>query len=48
MHFTVETQNRVRDWIAPGDITIDATAGNGFDTLFLADAVGPNGLVYEY
>ena len=46
MHFTVETQNRVRDWIAPGDITIDATAGNGFDTLFLADAVGPNGLVY--
>lgn len=46
MHFTVEAQNRVRDWIAPGDIAIDATAGNGFDTLFLANAVGPNGLVY--
>jgi len=46
MHFTVEAQNRVRDWIAPGDITIDATAGNGFDTLFLANAVGPDGRVY--
>ncbi|MFN7626850.1 MAG: class I SAM-dependent methyltransferase, partial [Pirellula sp.] len=46
MHFTVEAQNRVQDWIAPGDITIDATAGNGFDTLFLAKAVGPDGLVY--
>lgn len=46
MHFTVEAQNRVQTWIVPGDIAIDATAGNGFDTLFLANAVGTNGLVY--
>ena len=31
--------------IAPGDLVIDATAGNGFDTVFLAKAVGPSGKV---
>lgn len=31
--------------IAPGDLAIDATAGNGHDTVFLARAVGPAGRV---
>lgn len=31
-----------------GDITIDATAGNGHDTLFLAQHVAPSGLVYSF
>lgn len=31
--------------IVPGDLVIDATAGNGHDTLFLAQAVGPTGRV---
>lgn len=31
--------------IRPGDTVIDATAGNGHDTLFLAEAVGPDGHV---
>lgn len=34
--------------IEPGDIAIDATAGNGNDTLFLAQLVGPDGRVYSF
>lgn len=30
------------------DIVIDATAGNGHDTLFLAESVGPYGKVYAF
>ncbi len=33
---------------ASGDIVIDATAGNGHDTLFLAQRVGPLGQVYAF
>lgn len=32
--------------LRPGDVAVDATAGNGHDTLFLAQAVGPSGTVY--
>ena len=32
--------------IKTGDIVVDATAGNGNDTLFLAEHVGENGHVY--
>ena len=46
MHFTVEAQNIVSNFLCPGDIAIDATAGNGFDTLFLTEAVGDSGMVY--
>lgn len=31
--------------LRPGDIAIDATVGNGHDTLWLAELVGDNGLV---
>ena len=31
-----------------GDIVIDATAGNGYDTLFLAELVGQTGHVYSF
>lgn len=34
--------------VSPGDIVIDATLGNGHDTVFLADLVGPNGRVYGF
>ena len=34
--------------IHPGDRVIDATMGNGHDTEFLCDAVGPGGLVYAF
>ena len=31
-----------------GDSVIDATCGNGFDTLFLSGLVGPGGMVYAF
>ena len=34
--------------IEPGDIAVDATAGNGHDTLFLAELVGDDGYVYAF
>jgi tRNA1(Val) A37 N6-methylase TrmN6 len=38
----------IRDILHPGDIAIDATVGNGHDTLFLAEQVGPSGQVYGF
>ena len=35
----------LRECITPGDLAVDATAGNGHDTCFLADAVGTAGRV---
>lgn len=32
----------------PGAVAVDATMGNGFDTLFLCNAVGENGRVYGF
>ncbi|MBM4762638.1 class I SAM-dependent methyltransferase [Bacillus sp. B15-48] len=34
--------------VAEGDIVVDATVGNGHDTLFLAQLVGPNGKVFGF
>ena len=34
--------------LKPGDSVIDATMGNGHDTLFLAEQVGPEGHVYAF
>jgi hypothetical protein len=34
--------------IKPGDVVIDATVGNGYDTEFLARCVGPEGKVYGF
>ena len=34
--------------IQPGDTVVDATMGNGHDTLFLCEAVGPSGRVYAF
>lgn len=38
----------IRDILHPGDIAIDATVGNGHDTLFLAEQVTPSGHVYGF
>lgn len=49
MEQLTETVHRILSVaLKPGDIAIDATAGNGHDTLFLANAVGPMGLVYAF
>ena len=34
--------------VQPGDTVIDATMGNGHDTAFLCEAVGPSGHVYAF
>ena len=34
--------------LRPGDTAVDATAGNGHDTLFRAQAVGPAGTIYAF
>lgn len=34
--------------VVPGDIVVDATAGNGNDTAFLAELVGDEGKVYAF
>lgn len=38
----------IRNLLRPGDVAIDATVGNGHDTLFLAEQVGPSGRVYGF
>lgn len=34
--------------VQPGDVAVDATMGNGHDTLVLAQCVGENGKVYAF
>ncbi|MDG0791631.1 SAM-dependent methyltransferase [Cohnella ginsengisoli] len=41
-------QRLVSERIAPGATVVDATAGGGVDTLFLARTVGPGGRVYAF
>lgn len=43
--FSHALMNQVVD---PGDTVIDATVGNGHDTVYLAKLVGPRGLVYGF
>lgn len=41
-------QTLLKSSITEGDIAVDATAGNGHDTLFLAQLVGDDGFVYAF
>lgn len=43
-----QAQRLVAEALKPGDIAIDATAGGGVDTLFLAQAAGRSGKVYAF
>jgi predicted methyltransferase len=45
---TALAQEILRPLIQPGDLVIDATAGNGYDTVFLAECVGPGGRVLAF
>ena len=42
------THNLLKNKIFPGDIAIDATVGNGYDSLFLVEQVSPSGLVFGF
>lgn len=41
-------QTLMRMSLEEGDIAVDATAGNGHDTVYLAELVGPKGFVYAF
>ncbi|PTQ51544.1 MAG: SAM-dependent methyltransferase [Hydrogenibacillus schlegelii] len=44
-----ELAHRILDRaLRPGDRAVDATAGSGRDTVFLAERVGPSGVVYAF
>ncbi len=45
---TALAQALLRPLIREGDLVIDATAGNGHDTLFLAECAGPSGRVLAF
>ncbi|MGI6731782.1 MAG: class I SAM-dependent methyltransferase [Anaerovoracaceae bacterium] len=38
----------ISSYISPGDIAVDATCGNGKDTLYLCQLVGSQGKVYAF
>ncbi len=50
MHLSVTeiVHDLVRPHVQPGDAALDGTAGNGHDTLFLAQCVGPTGRVFAW
>lgn len=41
-------QQSIAEILRPGDVAIDATVGNGHDTVFLARQVGTTGTVYGF
>lgn len=46
MRLTEQAHHRVAEVIGEGDLAVDATAGNGHDTLWLARCVGARGHVW--
>ena len=48
IRLTEKTHQELKKIIKPGDYVIDATAGNGHDTLFLVEQTGPSGHVYAF
>jgi predicted methyltransferase len=43
-----QANDLVRRVLKPGDLAVDATVGNGHDTVFLAECVGPRGRVIGF
>lgn len=48
MRPTIHAHQVVRDTVRDGETVVDATAGNGYDTLFLANTVGSEGRVVAF
>ncbi len=48
MRVTERAHEAVRGVLSAGETAIDATVGNGHDTLFLAECVGPGGMVIGF
>ncbi len=45
---TRRAHQAIRETLMPGELAIDATAGNGFDALALCEAVGATGTVWAF
>ncbi len=43
-----QAHNNITNYLSEGNIAVDATMGNGFDTLFLAKQIGEFGKVYSF
>ena len=43
-----QARDLINSALTPGDTAVDATVGNGHDTLFLAECVGPTGRVVGF
>lgn len=48
MRLTEQVHHHLKQILHPGDYAIDATTGNGHDTLFLAQCVGKAGKVFAF
>lgn len=48
IRLTERARERISEVLRPGDLAVDATAGNGHDTLFLSQAVGGQGCVIAF
>lgn len=48
LRLTELAQSAIQSVARPGDCLLDATAGNGYDTLFLARLAGPKGKVFAF
>lgn len=48
MRLTAVARAALAAVVRPGDVALDATAGNGKDTLVLAKSVGPTGRVFAF
>lgn len=48
MLLTTRAHEAISGHLAPGAIAVDATAGNGHDTAFLAERVGVHGRVFAF
>lgn len=48
MSLVQQAQHIIKMHLLDGDIAVDATVGNGHDTLFLAQCVGNSGKVYGF
>jgi len=48
MRLTEQVHHHLKQTLKTGDIAIDATTGNGHDTLFLAQCVGESGEIFAF
>ena len=48
MRLTERAHTELKKFLNPGNQVIDATTGNGYDTVFLARQVGANGKVFAF